>query len=216
MAPVKPIIKTPEQSFTPLADYFWIAGLDGQDLLDTYIRLGEANNVAPTNGNDPTETIVEDEWSEPPESPRPSSKQSKRNSYQRLARLSSEAHTSIRSLEKLSGTSSARSSATIRAVPISNPRASMLLSDVDFDKALKKFATERDSFFLDLNFSAGAVTQSNRPRPKQRTQKIVSEEQNNGLSRGMGSVRRHISFREMSSVKRQSSVARQGLPTTLV
>ena len=216
MAPIKPLPKAQDLSSTPLADYFWIAGLDGQDLLDTYIKLGEVNSPNTTNGNDFNNTIVEDEAAESggqrsPESPRPSSKQSKRNSYQRLSRLSSEAQISIRSLDKLpSGNSSARSSATIKAIPAVNSRTSVLLSDLDFEKALKKFATERDSFLLDINFSAGAVTQTSRPRPKQRAQKIVAEEQNNGLSRGMGSVRRHISFREMNSVKRQSSVARQG------
>jgi hypothetical protein len=218
MAPLKTSPKGNEPSSTPLADYFWIAGLDGQDLLDTYIKLGEQNNPPQkgnTNGVD--DVIVEDEAAEAEvssilESPRPTSKHSKRNSYQLLSRLSIEAQSSIRSLDKMqSGTSSNRSSATIRMVPSPSPHASTMLSDVDFDKALKKFAIDRDSFLLDINFSAGAVTQPNRPRPRPRTQRIVPEDQPAGLSRGIGSVRRHMSFREMNSTKRQSSVARQGL-----
>ncbi len=215
MAPIKTSPKAHEVSSTPLADFFWIAGLDGQDLLETYVKLGEANK-AKKNGSS-NDIIVEDEAAEAEvssilESPRPTSNQSKRNSYQRLSRLSGEAQNSIRSLDKTSsGASSTRSSATIRAVPSASPHASAVLSDVDFDKAMKKFANDRDSFFLDINFSAGAVSQPNRPRPRPRTQRIVAEDQPPGLSRGIGSVRRHMSFREMNSAKRQSSVARQGL-----
>lgn len=214
MAPIKASPKTHETSSTPLADYFWIAGLDGQDLLDTYIALGEVNSSKNGSSKNVNDIIVEDEVAEAEvssilDSPRPTSKQSKRNSYQRLSRLSGEAHTSIRSLEKISsGTSSARSSATIRVVPSASPHVS--LSDVDFDKALKKFTNDRDSFFLDNNFSAGAVTQPGRPRPRPRTQRIVAEDQPPGVSRGIGSVRRHMSFREMNSSKRQSSIVRQG------
>jgi hypothetical protein len=223
MAPIKGASQSHETSSTPLADYFWIAGLDGQDLLDTYVRLGEVHNP-PKNGssNDVNDIIVEDEAAEADvssilDSPRPASTQSKQNSYQPLSRLSGEAPTSIRSSDKIpSGASSARSSATIRCVTSSSPYASPGLNDVDFDNALKKFATDRDSFFLDINFSAGAVTEPSRPRPRPRTQKIVADEQA-GLSRGIGSVRRHMSFREMNSAKRQSSMARQGVcPCTLI
>jgi hypothetical protein len=216
MAPIKTSPKGHDGSSTPLADYFWIAGLDGQDLLDTYVKLGELKNTANGNSSDLNDIIVEDEAAEAEissilESPRPTSKQSKRNSYQRLSRLSGEAQISLRALDKISsGTSSTRSSATIRAIPSTSPHASVVLSDVDFDKALKKFASDRDSFLLDINFSAGAVTQPGRPRPRPRTQKIVAEDQGPGLSRGIGSVRRHMSFREMNSSKRQSSMARQG------
>jgi hypothetical protein len=52
-----------------------------------------------------------------------------------------------------------------------------------------------------------------RPKPRPRTQRIVADEKpvsTNPLKSGIGSVRRHMSFREMSSMKRQPSVARQG------
>ena len=81
------------------------------------------------------------------------------------------------------------------------------MNDVDFEKALKKFARERDSFLVDLTLSAGAVV-PNRPKPRPKTQKITSEDVN-GLKGGVGSIRRRISFREMSSMKRQPSVVRQ-------
>ena len=204
--------KRQESPSTPLADFFWIAGVDGQDILDTYIRLGNVSNG--TNGvhtNGVGDTIEEDEAAEQEvssilESPRPMSRQSKRNSYQRLSRLSDEAQMSVRSLD----TGSKRSSLTIRAAPSPGSRNSTLMNDADFDKALKQFASERDSFFLDLSFSAGAVTQPQRPKARPKTQKIVPEEMQPPMSRGMGSIRRHMSFREMNSMRRQPSVNRNG------
>ena len=77
-----------------------------------------------------------------------------------------------------------------------------LLNDVDFEKALRKFASERDSFLSDLTLSAGAVV-PNRPKPRPKTQRIVKED-TPGPKPGVGSIRRRISFRDM---KRQSSVA---------
>ena len=62
--------------------------------------------------------------------------------------------------------------------------------------------------------SAGAVI-PNRPKPRPKTQKIINEEVT-GLKSGVGSIRRRISFRDMNSVKRQSSVNRQcGYPLFL-
>jgi hypothetical protein len=63
-----------------------------------------------------------------------------------------------------------------------------------------------------LSLSAGAITPA-RPKPRPRTQKLVTEDKpasSNPLRSGIGSVRRHMSFRDMNSVKRQPSVARQG------
>lgn len=132
----------------------------------------------------------------------------KRNSYQRLSKLSDEARLSISSFSpspEKNGTDSNRSSTTIRAVQVNSTSG---LNDVDFDNALRKFASERDSFLSDLSLSAGAVVPSRlKPRPK--TQRIVGEEVGAGLKSGVGSIRRRISFRDMNSMKRQSSVNRQ-------
>jgi hypothetical protein len=193
----------------PLADFFWIAGVDGQDILDTYVRLASvssATNALHTNGVG--DTIEEDKDAEQDvssilESPRPTSK---RNSYQRLSRLSDEAQMSTRSLDS----GSKRSSVTIKAGPSPGPRSSVLMNDADFDKTLKQFVSDRDSFFLDLTFSAGAVTQPLRPKARPKTQKIVVEDIQPSMSRGLGSIRRHMSFREMSSMRKQPSVKRNG------
>lgn len=137
----------------------------------------------------------------------------KRNSYQRLSRLSDEARLSISSFSpavEMKGTDSNRSSTTIKAIQINgtNTNNNGGLNDYDFDKALRKFASERDSFLSDLSLSAGAIM-PNRPKPRPKTQRIVSEDSST-IKSGVGSIRRRISFRDMGSMKRQSSVARQG------
>ena len=140
----------------------------------------------------------------PPATPR----KPKRNSYQRLSSLSDEARLSISSLTfspEHKGTDSNRSSTTIKAIQINGTNGG--LNDTDFEHALQKFAAQRDSFLSDLTLTAGAVI-PNRPKPRPKTQKIINEEVT-GLKSGVGSIRRRISFRDMNSVKRQSSVNRQ-------
>jgi hypothetical protein len=214
-----PIASIPEPT-TPLADFFWIAGVDGSEILDTFLRLGDEYKLHGASASAGPDTIEED--AEPEETAEtkksPASIQNgerghkKRDSYGRLSKLSTEAaRLSIRSVESR-GSGSNRSSITIQASNsshrISNPR-----TDFDFDAALLKFSSEREIFLNDLSLSAGAITTSSRPKPRARTQKIVSEEKpasTNPLKSGIGSVRRRMSFRDMSSMKRQPSIARQG------
>lgn len=224
----------------PLADYFWIAGLDGQDLLDAYKAQHEERDSFLSGENRLSravgETIQEDAAAEERaasfvDSPTVSTKHSRQNSYQRLSRLSSEARLSIQSLDRLTHQHSVRSNATIRRVVSSSRqttapssagfsnlnggvRASALLSDADFDNVMKKFAHDRDAFYLDLNFKSDAVApkpSKSIQRPRTRTQRIVAEELEAVPlpNRTLGSVRRHMSFKEMSSTKRQPSVARR-------
>jgi hypothetical protein len=209
-----PIASTPEPT-APLADFFWIAGVDGSEILDTFLKLGDEYKLNGASASGP-DTIEED--AEPDDTngnaknggQNGDGNHKKRDSYQRLSRLSTEARLSIRSVESKSSGSN-RSSMTIRAANSPN-RTSNPRTDFDFDTALLKFASERESFLNDLSLSAGAITPA-RPKPRPRTQKIVSEEKptpTNPLKSGIGSVRRHMSFRDMSSMKRQPSVARQG------
>lgn len=202
---------------TPLADYFWIAGVDGREILETFQRLGEeyrTNSAASPSPAPPvTDIIEEDADAEAAHDPRldglsrPTSA-AERNSWQRMSMLSNGSDLNTQS----NGAESNRSSVTIKG-----PRSPIdqgLLGDFDFDQALLKFASERESFLSDLSLSAGAITPSSRPRSRLRTQKITAEEppaQSSGLIRSsIGSVRRHMAFRDMSSMKRQPSVARQG------
>lgn len=210
----------------PLADYFWIAGVDGAELLDLFTRLGEEYDAKNNNSQSlpVTDTIEEDADAEnevshlsDSSSPRPSSK---RNSSLPLTRSSDEARLSFRSMASdFKDTASNRSSMTIKPSqsPNLNGTSFLNLSDHDFDKAISKFTAERDSFLSDLSLSAAGAGVPNRPKPRPKTQKIVAEDVN-PLKSGIGSVRRHMSFRDMNSMKRQPSVARQGeceVPITL-
>ncbi|KAJ5811021.1 hypothetical protein N7447_010537 [Penicillium robsamsonii] len=202
----------------PLADYFWIAGVDGTEILDTFQRLGEdyRANGAASPGPALADTIQEDADAEEEHNPdgvsRPNSTlfvgASHRGSTQRLSTLSKSSEGT-----NGAGTNSNRSSMTVKGA--SSPlRASALFSeDFDFDSALFKFANERESFLTDLSLSAGAITPNTRPRSRVRTQKIVSDDSpapsGNLLRSGIGSVRRHMAFRDMNSMKRQPSIARQ-------
>lgn len=161
------------------------------------------------------QTIEEDTVAEAEKDPEPlpiaTPRKTKRGSYQRLSNLSDEARLSITSLsfspERKGGTESNRSSTTIKAIQVNGTGVGGGLSDYDFEHALKKFATQRDSFLSDLTSSAAAVL-PNRPKPRPKTQKIVNDDAT-GLKSGVGSLRRRISFRDMNSMKRQSSVKRQ-------
>ncbi|KAL8902593.1 MAG: hypothetical protein Q9207_004560 [Kuettlingeria erythrocarpa] len=207
MAPVP----TKESSSAPLADWFFITGVDSEQL-----RWGSNNTeeVAQDCPQPPVEQTIEEERTSEsenenresiPATPRPV----KRNSYHRLSRLSDDARLSIASITlspERKGTDSNRSSTTIKGIQINGATTS--LSDVDFDRALRKFATERESFLTDLTLSAGAVV-PNRPKARPKTQRIVNNEDGGGIKSGVGSLRRRISFRDMNSMKRQSSVNRQ-------
>ena len=213
-----------ETSNFPLSDWFFIAGV-----LHFLLRASLSNSFAGVDSYQlrwrkdeepvdlappaPVEPTIEEDKAAEAEGDSQDLKgatprKTKRNSYQRLSNLSDEARLSIISLSlspEKKGTESNRSSTTIKGPQINgNGR---LLSDTDFENALKKFASQRDSFLSDLTLSAGAVV-PNRPKARPKTQKIISEDAAN-LKSGVGSIRRRISFRDMNSMKRQSSVKRQ-------
>ena len=159
-------------------------------------------------------TIEEDRAAEaegaPPDTPVKTPRKAKRNSYQRLSNLSDEARLSISTLSiatERKGTDSNRSSATIKASQVNGGGFGGGMNDTDFEHALRKFTSQRDSFLADLTLSAGAVM-PNRPKARPKTQKIVNEDEQK-LKSGLGSLRRRISMRDMNSTKRQSSVKRQ-------
>jgi hypothetical protein len=231
MAPAEKT-RVADTSNPPLADYFWIAGVDSQQLLDAYKphRWSYEGPEALGVGSDlSAEAPIQEDvvaelaaTSSPLQSPRTNGHGHKRkDSYQRLSDLSGEARSSIQSLEN-GATHSRSSSMTIKAGTspatnggggIGDKRMSMMISDLDFENAMQKFTNDRESFFLDLNFSSNATankTKSRASRSRPRTQKIVSQDVEpvpNGLSRHLGSVRRHLSVKDLSSSKRQPSMA---------
>lgn len=214
-----PSTSSPEGA--PLADYFWIAGVDGTEILDTFKRLGEDYRIngAASPGPALSDAIQEDADAEEEHLPdgttsRPNStlyagNSTRRSSNQRLSTLSRT------DSDQPNGAGSNRSSVTVKGTSSPLRASAMFSEDFDFDQALLKFTSERDTFLTDLSLSAGAITTNTRPRSRVRTQKIVSEDSpsqgGNLLRSGIGSVRRHMSFRDMNSMKRQpSTIARQG------
>lgn len=203
-------------SSTPLADYFWIAGVESISYNDP---------TQPNVQNAPVEsTIAED--GEPEDAfsnggqPRMPARHSRQNSANRLSRISLTDRFSIHTLdENDGGTMSNRSSATIRPVnpPPTNgvmglppSESGGLMGDFDFDKALVKFAAERENFLEDLSFSAGAKLQARPPMVNPRAERIRAEESDSGrlspLRSIKGSIRRKMSFRDMNSMRKQPSI----------
>lgn len=205
-----------DPSSAPLADYFWIAGIDSvsyHDLPEAPNSGGHTTNGFPPVGDNTIAEGTEEGQDEPilGSAPRGSSARHSRGSLQRLSRLSIDARNSIQSLEALDTYSgSNRSSLTVRAVPSNGTQDSVKqgLSDFDFDRALFKFANERETFLDDLSFSAGTVMQS-RPPMTARAEKIKHDEEGLGgrkspFGRVGGSIRRKISFRDLNSSKKQT------------
>ncbi|KAH7015237.1 AEX-3 domain-containing protein [Ilyonectria destructans] len=211
-----------ENSSTPLADYFWIAGIETVSYND------------PPPPNAPVEsTIAEDGEPEDDYLNRSHSMASARHSRlssNRLSKISMTDRFSISTLDEADGTSSNRSSATIRPLnpPTGNgsngvsangvngangltvPDPLNPLADFDFDKALVKFAAEREVFLEDLSFTAGAKVQARAPMVNPRAERIRAEEAEpsgrlSPLKSIKGSIRRKMSFRDMNSVRKQPS-----------
>jgi hypothetical protein len=232
-------------SSTPLADYFWIAGIE-------HIKYDD--DLDPIQPQQLDDTIVEDGEGEDTDSSvatpsRATARHSRQNSANRLSTVSK-----LSLSPSLSGgegriseeddgnTRSNRSSATIRPIPApdlgnnntdtnTNGNAVFGLNgfgggegigfdgvppDFDFDKALLKFAAEREDFLDDLTFSAGARIQSRPPMVNPRTEKLKAEDADqNGRKSPLrsirGSIRRKMSFRDMSSVRKQPMPPRTGM-----
>ncbi|KAK7948335.1 DENN domain-containing protein [Apiospora aurea] len=165
----------------PLADYFWIAGIETISYQDFLPPLS-----APTQVDS---TITEDGEPEEDESPirdsiigsppsKVTARHSRQGSGQNLGNRLSKS--SMHTLEEMDGnTRSNRSSATIRPNPTpgaaNNEGLGNFLGDFDFDKALFKFAAERENFLEDLSFSAGAKTHSRPPMVNPRTERIKAD-----------------------------------------
>ena len=210
-----------DSSSTPLAEYFWIAGIG-------HISYDDVTPAPPANQFE--DTIAEDGEAEAADSSlvspaRTTVRHSRQTSASRLSKLSSEGQLP----DDFDGnTKSNRSSATIRPIPspITPNRpistdvpldTSLLVPDFDFDKALVKFAAERENFLDDLSFSAGAKLQSRPPMVNPRAEKVKNEDADASgrksplMKNFRGSIRRKISFRDMNSARKQPSASRPGI-----
>ncbi|KAI9829213.1 MAG: hypothetical protein M1826_005808 [Phylliscum demangeonii] len=224
-----------DPSSAPLADYFWIAGVDSLSY-GQHLKLHPDTGDKDVNGAAPQpveSTIDEDkplETTNPTRTPRsphqslrtgagPGSDADAADVLRRLSNLSDEANATRPNASHEPGApGSNRSSATIRPVPGPGYR----LSGQDFDQAMCRFTSERDSFLDELSLSPGSVMTSRMPAPS-RTLTAVHEDAGgtgtgtagtngaqalNGAKSPVGSVRRHFSLRDLNSMKRQPSVVR--------
>ncbi|GAB7342175.1 hypothetical protein MBLNU457_g0431t2 [Dothideomycetes sp. NU457] len=213
MAP-KTTKTTVDASANPLADYFFIAGIESSQIIDERPKL-------PTSPNPLQATIEEDKaWeNDAPNSPRPSTPGSPATAYNnRVSQYSFEARKSIGSiigpLDNVTIASKRSSATTIKApqVETSTPAG---LSDEDFEQALRKFASERDSFLEEIQVSAGAIVepppQARQVKSRPKTIRIANADEANPvpsrLTNGVGSLRKRLSG--MSSLKRNTSTSRQ-------
>lgn len=211
-----------DNTSAPLADYFWIAGIDSLSYSDNAFGP-TANAINGTGFPTPAvdATIEEGSEGETPASPqagnpRATARHSRNNSWNRLSKVSNDPRNSIQNFDELELTRSNRSSITIKAPTNGNSHGTGV-GEFDFDSALFKFANERENFLDDLSFSAGAPIQARPPMTNLRADRIRVEEgdvlgttaRRNPLRSVGGSIRRRISFRDMSSVKRQPSLVQR-------
>ena len=147
-------ISSTEGSSAPLADYFFISGIESSQVYDE--RLQPNGIVSPLASPPVDETIEEDRALET-DSIRPTSQDglpnggsTRRRSGQRLSEHRQSVGTITGLDSKPTVTASNRSSATIKGVNLGGSG----LSDVDFENALRKFASERDTFLEDAGKAA--------------------------------------------------------------
>jgi len=203
---------------TPLADYFFIAGIESSQIVEEKLH---SSGLASPPPEPVDETIEENEVLETDANLRPKSGEGingfdspKRRSW----RFSFEARKSISSIMGVeSKSASNRSSATIKGPSLETGEqlSGSALNSVDFDAALRKFASERESFLEEIQFSAGTIPQPTKLKPRPKTQRIISDDNaGSSLMTGVGSIRRRIST--MNSLKRQPTVMRQGTSISTV
>jgi hypothetical protein len=202
-----------DASSAPLADYFFICGIESSQVYDERAQTNGSSSATSPLASPPVDETIEEDRALETDSIRPTSQEGIPNgngdgSRRRSGRLS-EHRTSVGTVigSDAKQTASNRSSATIKGVQLLGPG----LSEQDFENALRKFASERDNFLEEIQFTAGVAQQNRptptRPRPRpQRVQQAGNDEAGN-LRSGVGSIRRRISTMQ-SSMKRQSSVAR--------
>jgi hypothetical protein len=201
-------------SSAPLADYFFISGIESSQVYDERAQPNGINLSTSPLASPPVDETIEEDRALETDSIRPTSQEGLSNgdgNRRRSGRMS-EHRTSVGTIigPDAKHTASNRSSTTIKGVQLLGGSG---LSEQDFENALRKFASERDNFLEEIQFTAG-VAQQNRPtptRPRPRPQRVQQAGTDDGvgnLRSGVGSIRRRISTMQ-SSLKRQSSVARQ-------
>lgn len=184
---------TAETTSAPLADFFFIAGVETSQIFDHSMAT---NNLSSPKLN----TTIEEQGQGEEDSnnvaltgvvPQGSSEAkrgSKRFSWDKRKSISS-----IAALEPKTPGSN-RSSVTIKPTAAENARKSGDMNDADFSAALKRFAADRDSVVAEIQFTSGQVPQPNKPvRVRPKTQRFALEDMQTSQKSGIGSVRRRLS-----------------------
>ncbi|GAB7348272.1 hypothetical protein MBLNU459_g6257t1 [Dothideomycetes sp. NU459] len=193
-----------DASPVPLADHFFIAGIESSQIYDE--RTALSSSPPPVDATIDEETALETDPISGPRSETPTSPNTE--TLKRRSRYSWEARKSIGSiigpLETNTIASNRSSATTLKGVQI---EATPALSDEDFEHALRKFATERESFLEEIQVSAGTVVPPKPSRPRPKTVRITNTEdlttQGPTARSGIGSLRRRIST--MGGLKKQPS-----------
>ena len=183
-----------EPSSAPLADYFFIAGLESSRIFDHSKANGYATSFPLGLGTTIEEYSPQqddDDFRKKPTSVQASpdlKRNSKRFSWDKRKSISS-----ISGLDPRTPTSN-RSSVTIKASQ-ENGLKSGGLSEDDFNAALKKFAADRDSVVAEIQVtSKEKSTPTPKPvKPRPKTQRFNLEEIQASQKSGIGSVRRRLS-----------------------
>lgn len=214
----------------PLADYFWIAGIDSmsygeyvpqepkltdrRSFSDQLLEAIDAHDEEEANEDDQDHNYLSTNGTMNGSSPRRSSNGHSNGTGTGTSsptnRLSSGSGGPLQQPTSRSSTpselvrnSSTSSNSTLTEHSVKDS-AAQKKKDFDFDKALLKFAAERDVFLEDLSFSAGTIL-PNKPLTHPRAQKVVSEDVPSRLEKA-SSIRRRISLRDLTSMRRSSSV----------
>lgn len=185
----------------PLAEYFWIAGIDsisyGEHMPPEPPRIGFAEGLI--EAAEPDEDENDARYQRRSNGTlQPESRSQSPNRLSPSPNLTPTGEGRLSVASQNSGKLGIRSSNSSTSTLANSLKVGM--SDADFDKALFKFAAERESFLEDLSFSAGTIVH-NKPVVHPRAQKVINDD----LSKA-GSIRRRISLRDLSSMRRAPSV----------
>ena len=183
----------------PLADYFFISGIESSQVYDEKFASPLPTPAPVEDTIEEDEALVTNNDNRPRTPGSPGEKKKSRYSFEARKSIGS-----IISAEPATPASN-RSSTTIKASDVNNiPGVGM--SDDAFEDALKKFASERDSFLEEVHISAGTVPTPTAKKPRPKTVRITQDEDSlgAGLRGPVGSLSRRLST--MKSMKRQPSV----------
>ena len=207
-----------ESLLTPLADYFWIAGVETISYDDVPWRPSPQadKTIDEHSGSDSSKKII------PSSTTRANACYSRQSCVNRLFKVSNDSQDSVKTLEEPCGNGRCnRSSTAIRPAGggSNGIRHDHSIGDLDFDKALLKLSTDWKNF-LDMSFSAGAKLQARPPTVNSRVERIKADGsefngRNSPLRSITGSIRRKMSFRDMNGVRKSLMAPRTGgLPVT--